>query len=397
MNRRIAFVVQRYGPEVMGGSELHCRQVAERLAAAGHACTVYTTTARDYITWANVDAPGDSVLDGVTVKRYPVEKPRDIAAFNAFSDRVFDRPHTAADELEWMERQGPVCPRLVEALSREEDGYDHLVFFTYLYYNTYWGLKAIRGAAALVPTAHDEPALRLEMMKEVFARPAAFVFNTEAEREMLGRYFSFAGRIADVVGVGVDLPEAPDPAAFRRAHGLAGPYILYAGRIEPGKGCAEMLDGFLRFTPRRPDLTLVLIGHRLMDLPVHPRIRCLGFVSPAEKTAAMAGAVATVHPSHYESLCMAALESMAVRTPLLVQEATEPLRRHVMEGRSGLAYATAAEFGEALDLLARDARLREAMGRNGRAYVIERYTWDKVIAKYERIFTALDAVRRRTG
>ncbi len=386
---RIAFVVQRYGREVMGGSELHCRLVAERLTAAGYACTVYTTTAQDYVTWANAYEPGTTTIDGVAVKRYPVETPRDIAAFNAYSDWIFHHPHTAADEREWMERQGPASPRLVEAVGREEKDHDRVVFFTYLYYNTYWGLRAVAGRPALVPTAHDEPALALEMMKEVFARPAAFVFNTEAERDMLARRFSFEGKIGDVVGVGVDVPANVGAMAFRERYRLDSPYLLYAGRIEPGKGCAELLGSFLGRGRRGPALDLVLIGNKLMDLPGDPRVRYLGFLSPEEKNAAMAGAVATVHPSHYESLCMAVLESLAVRTPVLVQGGSEPLRRHVLSGRCGLAYEDAAQFAEAAGLLATDRRLRDALGRNGLDYVLGRYTWEAVVAKYEAIFRAL--------
>lgn len=390
---KIAFVVQRYGKDVMGGSELHCRMVAERLARRGHDCTVYTTAAKDYITWKNEYPEGESILNGVAVKRYKVERPRDILSFNAFSDWIFFHPHTRADEFRWMEKQGPFSLDLILALEREERLHDRFIFFTYLYYNTYWGLKAVKGNPLLVPTAHDEPALRLDIMGEVFERPAGFVFNTAAERDMLASRFSFEGKAQDIVGVGVDIP---DPASYReflprfRAHE---PYILYAGRIEPGKGCAELIDHFLASSKRFPDLNLVLIGKLLMPLPDHPRIRCLGFVSPEEKNAAMAGALATVHPSHYESLCMAVLESMSVRTPVLVQESSPPLKQHCLASGGGLYFTGGSEFAAGLGLLLEDARLRAVLGENGLAYVKKQYTWDCVMQKYDILLVEVSGTR----
>jgi glycosyltransferase involved in cell wall biosynthesis len=386
---RIAFVVQRYGIEVMGGSELHCRLLAERLAQAGHACTIYTSAARDYISWRNEYAATEVTVNGVLVKRYPVDRERDITAFNSYSDWIFANPHTSADEILWMERQGPFSTALIEAIQREEKDHDHVIFFTYLYYNTFWGLRAVKGRATLVPTAHDEPAIHLGIMREVFARPDAFMFNTEAEKAMLGRYFSFAGKYQETVGVGVDLPTAVDSDAFRRAHGIDSPYILYAGRIEPGKGCSELLEYFRHVERSNPELRLLLIGNKLMDLPEDPRVRYLGFVSPEEKNAAMAGALATVHPSHLESLCMAALESLAVGTPILVQAATDPLRQHAVQGRCGLSFANKEEFAATLELLAGDRGLRDGMGANGRAYVEANYTWARIIEKYERLIARM--------
>ena len=251
--------------------------------------------------------------------------------------------------------------------------------------------------AVLVPTAHDEPALRLEMMKEVFARPRAFVFNTESEREMLGRYFPFEGKYGDIVGVGVDLPKAPATAGFFAEFRVRPPYILYAGRIEPGKGCRELIDNFLRHVRRSPGLELLLVGNLLMELPDHPAVRYLGFVSPENKNAAMAGALATVHPSHFESLCMAALESLAVRTPILVQEATDPLKRHAVDGKCGLSYANPEEFGEALALLEADERLRRALGGNGFEYVARNYAWPAIIEKYEKLFERMLGTGKAAG
>lgn len=389
---KIAFVVQRYGKEVMGGSELHCRQVAERLAGSGHDCTVYTTTAQDYVTWRNAYDPGETLFNGVVIKRYPVDQERDIVSFNEYSQWIFANTHTREDELLWMERQGPSCPRLIEALNKEQEEHDLFIFFTYLYYNTYWGLQAVQAKKALVPTAHDEPALDLDIMKDVFAAPQAFLFNTASEKTLLARKFTFSGKYQDIVGVGVEIPERVDAGGFRTRHGILPPFILYAGRIEPGKGCEELLDHFERYARRRPDLSLALIGHKLMDLPFHPRLYYLGFVTPEEKDAAMASALATVHPSYFESLCMAALESMAVRTPLVVQERTDPLKQHCLEGRSGLWYSNAVEFGAVLDILLDKKALRNRMGENGLNYVRRNYAWPVVLDKYERALTHLQSL-----
>ena len=386
---KIAFIVQRYGKEVMGGSELHCRQIAEVLAESGFDCTVYTTTAKDYITWKNEYSPGETVLNGVLVKRYRVDKERNITAFNKYSDWIFANEHTYEDEVEWMEQQGPVCPSLLVALEKEEDKHDVFVFFTYLYYNTYWGLQRVRKPRTLVSTAHDEPALYLDMMKQVFTLPDAFMFNTEAEQNMLARVFPFENKYQDIVGVGVEIPENVQGSLFSQGHGIFPPFILYAGRIEPGKGCQELIDFFMRYNQKNPELTLVLIGKLLMDIPKHSKIKYLGFLSPEDKNAAMAAALATIHPSHLESLCMAALESMAVKTPILVQEQTEPLKQHCLKGGSGLFYSNFGEFEEALDLFFIDSRLRERMGENGLKYVRENYSWPKIVEKYKRLFAFL--------
>lgn len=388
---RIAFVVQRYGEEVMGGSELHCRLIAERLAASGHEVTVYTTTAKDYITWKNEYPAGESQLRGVRIKRFPVARVRDIESFNRYSDWIFHYPHTEKDELEWLDRQGPLSPELVAALEKEQSTHDIFIFFTYLYYTTYWSLKKVQGRKVLVPTAHDEPALHLGIMREVFAAPQAFMFNTASERRMLRRLFSFEGKYEEIVGVGVDFPDLAriDRDGFGKKHNLNSPFLLYAGRIELGKGCGELIDYFLRFAASHPELSLVLIGSRLMDLPPHPRLRYLGFVPAEEKDTAMASATLTVHPSHFESLCMAALESLAVRTPILVQEASEPLKDHCLSGQCGFYYGSYREFEIALALLLRDASLRRALSENGFSYVRKNYAWPVVMGKYEKMLRYL--------
>jgi glycosyltransferase involved in cell wall biosynthesis len=427
---KLAFIIQRYGAEVLGGSEQLCRLLAERLAAQ-HDVDVLTTCARDYVTWKNEYPEGSDRVRGVTVRRFASARTRDQEEFNRYSDWIFNNPHTQANELEWLKLQGPWCPGLIEYLKRHHQQYDVLIFFTYLYAPTVLGLEVNPGRSILVSTAHDEPAIKLEIYKEVFARPAALCYLTESERDFVRTAFLDRPLLEEVTGVGVDIPQqqpyprmpAPpsddEPPAegeaaagdeesavkefpshlmargsvFRRRHRLHGPVVLYGGRIDPGKGCEELLDYFSSYVGAGGDGTLVLMGAKLMSLPEEPYIRFAGLLSDHERVQALEAATVVVCPSPYESLSLLALEALSVGTPVLVNARSSVLVEHCLRSNGGLWYADRDEFIECLKLLVGDARLRQALGRNGREYVRRNYRWDVVLGKFERLFAKVRNAR----
>ena len=417
---RIAFVVQRYGTEILGGSEYHCRLVAERLAESHHV-DVLTTCARDYITWKNEYPEGADRLRGVTVRRFGTARTRDIEAFNKYSDWIFNTSHSRNDELEWLKQQGPWSPALIEYLERHHQNYDVLIFFTYLYAPTVMGIRVAPSKSLLVPTAHDEPAIRLGIYRDVFASAAGLVWNTDVERRFVSSAFHLRAVVEDVVGCGVDLPEgdAPDngareprenppsdgreplpphlegPAnAFRRRHRIHGPFALYGGRIDPGKGCEELLEYFQTYVKDGGDATLMLMGVKLMPLPDDPRVRFAGILPEEERLHALEAATVVAVPSPYESLSLLALEAFAVGTPVLANARADVLVDHCLRSNAGLFYADRWEFVEGLKLLMRDAKLRAALGQNGRAYIQRNYRWSIILSKYERLFTRLRGTAR---
>jgi glycosyltransferase involved in cell wall biosynthesis len=415
---RVAFIVQRYGTEILGGSEYHCRLVAERVAEK-HNVDVLTTCARDYITWTNEYPEGSDRLRGVTVRRFATARTRDIAAFNQYSDWIFNNSHSRNDEMEWLKQQGPWSPSLIEYLERHHQNYDVLVFFTYLYAPTVMGIRVAPSKSLLVPTAHDEPAIKLGIYRDVFSSAAGLVWNTDVERRFVSSAFHLRALVEDVVGCGVDLPEGDaldgnsgnsqeegEPAprdgreplaphlegpanAFRRRHRIHGAFALYGGRIDPGKGCEELLEYFQTFIKDGGDAALLLMGVKLMPLPDDPRVRFAGVLPEEERLHALEAASVVVVPSPYESLSLLALESFAVGTPILANARADVLVDHCRRSNAGLFYADRWEFVEGLKLLLRDAELRKSLGRNGRTYIHRNYRWSIVLSKYERLFNRM--------
>jgi glycosyltransferase involved in cell wall biosynthesis len=175
-------------------------------------------------------------------------------------------------------------------------------------------------------------------------------------------------------------------AVFRRRHRLYGAMALYGGRIDPGKGCEELIQYFSEYVKEGGDATLVLMGAKLMSLPEDPSVRFAGLLSDRERLQALEAATVVVCPSPYESLSLLALESLAVGTPVLANARSAVLVEHCTRSNGGLYYADRDEFVECLKLLVGDERLRAALGRNGREYIRRQYRWDVVLGKYERIF-----------
>ena len=169
--------------------------------------------------------------------------------------------------------------------------------------------------------------------------------------------------------------------------------MLYGGRIDPGKGCEELIEYFSSYVADGGDATLALMGVKLMKLPDEPFIRFAGLLSERERLEALEAATVVSVPSPYESLSLLALEAFAVGTPILANARSEVLVEHCIRSNAGLYYADRDEFVEGLNLLLADASLRTAMGRNGREYVTRNYRWDVILAKYDTLIAAVRNAR----
>ncbi len=380
---RLAFVVQRYGPEIDGGAEYECRRVAEALALS-HDVEVLTTCARDYLTWKNVYRPGLETASGVRVRRFPVDRPRRVRAFGRYADWLYAHPHTFFDEAEWVRRQGPLALALVDWIRAHAGDHDGFVFFTYLYLPTLLGLPLVADKAVLVPTAHDERPIYLDLFRGLFRLPRGLIFQVEEEQAFVDARFHTGHIPSAVIGGGVEPVPDAQPERFRRQTGLAGPYALYVGRVDVEKGCRDLIEAFLAWRRRsREPLSLVLMGTVAMRLPRDPGLVALGFRPEAEKWDALTGATALVMPSPHESFSFVLLEAWAQGTPVLATAGSPVLRGHVERSGGGLLYdGSAGDFAARLDALLADEGLRKQLGERGRAYVEARYRWPTITQQY---------------
>jgi glycosyltransferase involved in cell wall biosynthesis len=386
----VAYVLPRYGLEVVGGAELAIRLIAERLVEARHwDVTILTTRALDAGTWANHYPEGEADVNGVRVVRFPNERER-ATDFEEFSNRVLlGPPPSVEDQMRWIDLQGPYSPRLLDAVADSDA--DVVIFKPYLYHPTVRGVPLAPGRALMHPAAHDEPALRLPILRSVFAGCEGFVYNMAGERRLVESVCPEAAVKPHLVsGFGIE-PGPYDVAAARAALGLSSspsssldePYLLSIGRVDKGKGSLLLARWFAAYKDRHPGpLKLVLLGQVAEAPEPHDDIILTGIVDEDVKWGATAGALAVVQPSPYESLSLALLEGWAVGRPAVVNAACEATTAHCRRTGGGLAFTGYASFEVIVDRLAGDAALRSRLGAAGRAYVDRLYRWPRILENY---------------
>lgn len=376
---RLALVIHRYGEEVAGGSEAHGRGLARELGKT-HEVEILTTCARDYLSWRNEFEPGSSTVDGLSVTRYPVVRTRDLKRFAAVSDHVFNEPHDREDEERWIVENGPFVPELVEAIRRRAD-IDFFLCYSYRYFTGVKGALAAGPRAILVPTAEEDAAVRLKVFAELFRAVRGFLYLTPEERELIE---SAVGRPLDapsrVIGSGLNAQRS-GPAPRERLR-VPDSYLLYVGRIDRNKGVDTLFRYFLWLNDEWAECPpLILVGHPVLDIPAHPKIRHLGFVSEEEKSSLIEGAEVVVMPSRYESLSMVVLEAWALGRPVLANAACAVLEGQCRRSNGGLYYRDYAEFRLMLRKLVGDSALRAALGTQGERYVTSTYSWARAAAQ----------------
>jgi len=385
---KLALTIPRYDPASAGGAEVHAKELVEHLAAAGHEIEVFTTCARNHATWANEFEPGPCTVGGIPVRRFRVNEGRDIETLVELQERILAFEELSFDEEKRWISNGVNSEGLYRHLHEVRDDFDAFLFMPYMFGTTYWGAQVVSERSVLIPCLHDEAYAAMKIYKELFDNVKGVMFNTEPERDLGVRMFELPDYKVGVVGMGFAPAAAYDAERFRRTTRIGDPFVLYSGRREHGKNTPLLLKyfrTFKRYTKNR--LRLVLLGSGELDLqPVDRKyVTDLGYVSEQDKHDACAAALAFVQPSVNESLSIVIMESWLAGRPVVVHAGCAVTAWHARRSQGGLPFGTYFEFEEILSVLLDEPGLGDRLGRNGRAYVLEQYSWPACLERFETV------------
>ena len=414
---KVALIIQRYGEEVNGGAEAHCRQVALHLSKQ-YQVEILTTCAKDYRTWIPVFASGETEHEGILVRRFMNQRAASSSKLRFIRHKITGRllkqrvaklfglkrvveklfpslTITEADHQKWLEYQGPYCPDLLDYLQAHSGNYAAFVFFTALYYPAAVGVMRFPKKSILIPMVHNEKSNYYQVYQEVMNAPEWIFYNTNSEKIFSQKLYNNQDKKNDVLGLGVALPELkPDVKVLEKYH-IMDTYILYIGRIEKGKGCKELIDYFLQFKVKeKGNLKLVMVGQAFMPLIKHDDIIYTGFLSETDKLQLLLQCQTLLIPSKYESLSMVLLEAFFYQKPVIVNNECIVLKEHILASDGGYAYSSFQDFHAYLKQCLLLEELRATKGRNGKNYVLKNYNWEIIMSKYEAAISDIQRINK---
>ncbi len=371
-----------YAPAyAFGGVTRAVEGLARALAARGHTITILTTDALSQT--ERYRGALDTIQDGVRIVRVPNRSVWLRGRLNLSTP--LSMGSAARDLLAHADLLHVHEFRTVENLIVTPIASHHHVPVVLSPHGT---LSLTTGRSAL-KSAWD----RL-LSPSVARRIATVVGLTGAEADearALWAAFGANARFA-VVPNGVDPAEFADLSGrddFRARYGLGDAVVcLFMGRLQARKGADVLIEAFqranvagTRLVIAGPDEGMLPTLHALAD----ERVIFTGYLSGADRLAALAAADLFCLPATGEGLSMAALEALAAGLPALLSPGCN--LPEVETSGAGLIVEPLVEpLATALRDLLTQADRRTAMGAAARALVRDRFRWDSVAAQIEAVY-----------
>ncbi len=382
---KIAFVCPRYGIDAAGGAAIHVEWLAQHVREAGFEVEVLTTCARDHFGWENYYSEGEEDINGIRVRRFKVDK-RNTTTFLKIQNLIVAGEKVSyEDQLDWA-RESVNSSSMYEHIERKAGDYNYFVFIPYMFGTTINGSKVCPEKSLLIPTLHDEVYAYLEIFKTVFQRFRGIMFSTPPEKELGEKLYNLDVSKTAIVALGFDERKEVSPERFRERYDIEGDFCLYAGRKEEGKNTPLLVNYFNMYKRYNSNaLRLVLIGSGELAIPEDSGddIIDLGYVSVEDKYDMHASSTFLCQPSVNESLSITTMESWLAGVPVLCNAGCAVTQFHCRKSNGGFFFEDYLEFEECVNLFLNDPVLRSKMGANGKEYVVENYSWERVISRFK--------------
>ncbi|MGR4838504.1 MULTISPECIES: glycosyltransferase family 4 protein [unclassified Bacteroides] len=412
---KIAFVVVRYGKEINGGAEFHCKMLAERLTGR-YQVEVLTTCVKNYLTGGNEFPEGEENINGVVVRRFkaaPIHKEK-LHSYVRKAKRArklrrflyqcrllglvscFRPVWTYRKEFEIKALNSSVfySPSLVSFIKEHKKEYKAFIPISLDYPHMYYTALHAPEKTLVIPTMHYHSISFRSILTQVFTKAAYIGFNTHAEEKLGRRIFGHRMSHHGIISVGIEMVPPADWATTSAKYGLPSEYLLYVGRVDRNK-LHHIFKYFIAYKKTYKDtpLKLVMVGGLFTETFEHPDIIYTGFVSEHEKTAIIQHAKIVVNPSKYESLSLILLEAMSQKKPVLVNGLCNVLKEHCKKSRhAALAYFNKQDFIRKLHRIDSSEKLRTEMGEKGAEYVEKNYNWELIL---KNLTTAIEYIGKK--
>ncbi len=386
--KKVAFVIPWFGWDIPGGAETECRGLAEHFAAASIETEILTTCVEKFASdWeVNYHKPGVSSEHGVLIRRFKADRRPDKASFGRINVKLMNGDLPLPRREEEIFQENMINSRdLYDYIEAHRQEYSAFLFIPYMFGTTYYGVQHCYDNAIMIPCFHEEGYIHMEIFREVFSKVKGMIFLSGPEMQLAQKVFDTSGMHVAALGAGVDTDWEYDADRFRAKYGISEPFLLYAGRKDVGKNINALLGLFGEYKKTHGDpLKLVLIGGGEVEIPAEfaADVMDLGYVDLQDKFDAYAAASVFCQPSRHESFSIVIMESWYCGRPVLVHGGCDVTKNFVIEAGGGLYFEDYFEFERELEALLGDEALADKMGESGRKYVLDNFSWDRIVEKY---------------